>query len=461
MLKKVFSGFLAMTLACSMPMYSFAKDSIEISCEVSKENLKVGDVFYADFKVNENPTGYLSMQCFIDYNSDVIQAIDCDVEDIPSDLIIYTDKNDVNHSMFPYFNVNDRVNYVPKKADSDYLGKADGVKTAGEIGRIKLANLLNVRDEEGSRINYEGNGTLIRMKFKAIDEGESNIEMNDVIGSFNNSEDKDQDILVNVSSGSVKVSKDSLENTTESTTESTTTSQNGSSSGGSSGGGGGSSSSVTTTEANTSEATTESTTDVIIGGSDESTGIVVEKTFTDVSKDYWGYEYISKLANKGIVNGYPDGSFMPNSNVKRADFIIMVLKGIGVDTSQATLFTNFNDVQSNAYYANALAIAKNIGIAKGNLNGGFEPNSFITREDMMLIAKRALEYKLGENINGDVKVLDQFSDKNDVASYAVEGLSAMVSEGLVNGMNGKINPKLNTTRAQASVVIAKMLDKLN
>ena len=183
MLKKILYGVLAAAIALSVPVMSMGADTIEIDCVVSDTNVNVGDEFYVDFKVTDNPTGYNSMQCFVDFDASKLEAVECDVPDIPDDLIIYTDENGVNYSIFSYTNVNGRINFVPSEGDEDYLGMADGVTPAGKLGRIKLANLLSDREDD-VRVNYTGTGTLLRMKFRALEGGTSEIAMNDIRGSY-------------------------------------------------------------------------------------------------------------------------------------------------------------------------------------------------------------------------------------------------------------------------------------
>jgi lactocepin len=79
---------------------------------------------------------------------------------------------------------------------------------------------------------------------------------------------------------------------------------------------------------------------------------------------------------------------------------------------------------------------------------------------MMILAKKALEYKTGEAISGDVSVLDKFADKDNISAYAKESLAAMVQAGLVNGTGNNIEPKANTTRAQAAVVMSKIYEEV-
>jgi hypothetical protein len=137
----------------------------------------------------------------------------------------------------------------------------------------------------------------------------------------------------------------------------------------------------------------------------------------------------------------------------------MLLKTIGEEIAPRE--DGFTDVDPNAYYADAVNTAKMLGIASGNGDGTFSPTSEITRQDMMILAKKALEFVNGENISGDVSVLDKFADKDDISAYAEESLAAMVNAGYVNGTGDNIEPKANTTRAQAAVVMSKIYDKVN
>jgi len=55
--------------------------------------------------------------------------------------------------------------------------------------------------------------------------------------------------------------------------------------------------------------------------------------------------------------------------------------------------------------------------------------------------------------------LDQFTDKDQISGYAKESASVLVSYGLIEGNNGKINPLSNTTRAESSVFLYKIYNK--
>ena len=69
---------------------------------------------------------------------------------------------------------------------------------------------------------------------------------------------------------------------------------------------------------------------------------------------------------------------------------------------------------------NAVGLAKDLGIANGNGDGTFSPASNITRQDMMILAKKALVYKLGKDITVEnTDNLKGFSDYEDISAYAL------------------------------------------
>ncbi|MDE6357478.1 MAG: S-layer homology domain-containing protein, partial [Eubacteriales bacterium] len=92
------------------------------------------------------------------------------------------------------------------------------------------------------------------------------------------------------------------------------------------------------------------------------------KSFADVMASHWASSAISRLASAGIINGMPDGSFNLNGNTKRADMTVMLVRLLGLNE---TFSGNFSDVPENAYYANAVGLAREYGIVTGSTDGRF------------------------------------------------------------------------------------------
>jgi uncharacterized lipoprotein YddW (UPF0748 family) len=180
--------------------------------------------------------------------------------------------------------------------------------------------------------------------------------------------------------------------------------------------------------------------------------------FPDVGDEYsWGIEAIDTLYEQGIIKGDNRGRFNPGQNTKRADFILMLVRALSLNSD----FTdNFTDVKKGAYYYDAVGIAKVLGVAQGN-GYTFSPERNITREDMMVIVVRALQASGIYLDNAGEDHLSRFSDAGTVSGYAVKAVASLTKAGLIQGSGNKINPKQMATRAEIAVILHRILNNLD
>jgi hypothetical protein len=172
----------------------------------------------------------------------------------------------------------------------------------------------------------------------------------------------------------------------------------------------------------------------------------VHKTFGDLGTVEWARKPIEVMASKGIISGTSATTYSPAANITRADYLVLLIKTLGLT---ADFEDNFDDVQPGAYYYEAVGIAKKLGITGGIGNNRFNPQDPISRQDMMVMTARALEHFKGLKLTADLTVLDHFSDKGDIAGYATGSLATLVKEGLIAGSGERLNPRAQTTRAEA------------
>ena len=174
--------------------------------------------------------------------------------------------------------------------------------------------------------------------------------------------------------------------------------------------------------------------------------------FTDLANYEWASDAIYSLRNEGIINGISATQFAPQNNIRRADFILILVRMMKLtgDTS-----TNFADVPFGSYYYDAVAVAKAHGIATGD-GVNFMPENTITRQDLITLSYRAFVNSGKITPSGDLSVLDTFSDKDTVSGYAREAMASMVNAGIIKGSNGKLNPLGNATRAEVAVMCQRL-----
>jgi len=176
--------------------------------------------------------------------------------------------------------------------------------------------------------------------------------------------------------------------------------------------------------------------------------------FRDI-KNHWAAAYIEFAQTKGIIQGKSEGVFAPEDKVTRAEFTAMLtrLLGLGDNVNQEMVFI---DVARGDWFFEAVnqAFAKGIIQGKGDR---FDPNSFITREEMIVIMIRSATLKGKPTLVGNIEItelLASFSDRDLVSSWAKTEIAVALKLGLVKGQAGNIlAPRANATRAEAATMV--------
>ena len=173
--------------------------------------------------------------------------------------------------------------------------------------------------------------------------------------------------------------------------------------------------------------------------------------FADVKENDWFFAYVTELAEKGIVSGNGNGSFAPNNNVTREQFLKMLLEATDIEAVAAE--NTFADVADD-WYTEYVLKAKALGIVNGVSDTTFGIGENITRQDMAVMITRVIEKA---SIQVESKEVASFEDNNMVADYAVNAVEYMKSIGLIEGYNNQYRPNDNLTRAEAAKVIVELL----
>lgn len=219
-------------------------------------------------------------------------------------------------------------------------------------------------------------------------------------------------------------------------------------SGGSGGGGGGGGGSV---KPPVKEEEKEETEPVTPAEPETEDKPVTSVKFSDVKENDWYYDYVTELAEKGIVSGDGNGGFAPNDNVTREQFLKMIIEATDIEANESE--NTFADVADDWYKPYVLT-AKNLGIVNGVTDTMFGIGQKITRQDMAVMITRTIE-KLGITI--EENEVDSFADNHKVTDYATEAVEYMKSIGLIEGYNNEYRPQDNLTRAEAAKVISELL----
>lgn len=105
--------------------------------------------------------------------------------------------------------------------------------------------------------------------------------------------------------------------------------------------------------------------------------VLASASFTDTSSH--SYEIgINYLEQKGIVNGYSDGSFKPNSTINRAEFTKIIMGSVSTKQERARCnYSLFPDVSAGEWFTPYICVAKERGVIKGYADGMFKPTQTI------------------------------------------------------------------------------------
>ncbi|HCG99179.1 MAG TPA: hypothetical protein DE036_05105 [Actinobacteria bacterium] len=175
----------------------------------------------------------------------------------------------------------------------------------------------------------------------------------------------------------------------------------------------------------------------------------VKKTvsFTDVSSSAWHKRYIDMLVARGIISGYPDGTFRPDNNVTRAEFAKMVCIAKDWVPGDPPAIS-FNDVATDHWACGYIENVKSNVVIVGYPDGSYGPGKSITRAEIAAIVSRLLNLEAG---TGSFK---------DISSHWAQGfICSCYGAGIINGYNDNtFKPNNPATRAEAAKMIAQTFD---
>ncbi|MCW2279125.1 serine hydrolase [Heliophilum fasciatum] len=199
-------------------------------------------------------------------------------------------------------------------------------------------------------------------------------------------------------------------------------------------------------------ATTPTTSTTANTTQEQTKPVVTEKTVTmsDIS-DHWAKVAIERAVERGIVQGYPDGTFGPDQQVTRNQATVLLAKALGLTPSSAApAFVDEEQIPawSRPYVATAVA---------EKLIGGYEDNTFrgeqtITRAEIAVLIARALGLQSDKELLG-------YDDAEQVPAWAKSFVVALTEAKLLNGReNNRFAPNDAVTRAEAAVLALKLAD---
>lgn len=174
---------------------------------------------------------------------------------------------------------------------------------------------------------------------------------------------------------------------------------------------------------------------------------------------HWAKNEIIELGKKQIVSPKIGKLYKPEDKVTRAEFTEFVVNALGIPVKDYEGI--FKDVKEHTNKAVYIEAAYRAGLVKGVGDHQFAPNRRITREEMAVLVMQAYAKK-GNMENIRRLGLLSFLDNKDVSPWATKDVKAVYKLGIMKGrVAGKFSPKEDASRAEAAVVIKKLLEKIS
>ncbi|WP_293127957.1 S-layer homology domain-containing protein [Microcoleus sp. bin38.metabat.b11b12b14.051] len=168
-------------------------------------------------------------------------------------------------------------------------------------------------------------------------------------------------------------------------------------------------------------------------------------------------QFIPTVSKRGIIKGFPDGTFRPDALVTRAEFAAMIRS---VKKAKTRAAVGFADVPSNFWARGAIAEAYEMAWMSGYPGNVFRPSQQIPRVQVVVALNNGLGYEPTCNFQD---VLSYYNDAGEIQSYAVKSVAAATEKQLVVSYpNPKsLKPNQSATRAEVAAFIYQTLVSTN
>ena len=177
--------------------------------------------------------------------------------------------------------------------------------------------------------------------------------------------------------------------------------------------------------------------------------------FTDVT-GHWALDAITYVYENGMMNGTSPTTFSPESQLTRGMIVTILYR---LEDEPAVSDSTFSDVDGDMYYADPIAWAADNGIVTGFPDGTFGPETSITREQLATILYRYADY-LDCDMTPAAD-LSGYTDAGTISSYAQQAMAWANAEGLITGVTETtLKPTGTATRAQVATILMRFCENV-
>lgn len=189
--------------------------------------------------------------------------------------------------------------------------------------------------------------------------------------------------------------------------------------------------------------------------------LIAKKVQFSDTKNHWAEEAVQDLASRMIIIGTDTGRFSPAARMDRAAFTALMTRALGLYEPNVPS-VSFADVSSSDWFHDQLAMAGQRGWLEGDGAGYFHPAQAINRQEAFAILARIIEQ--AGLATRELSILtpesgQSFKDLDNMPKWARTAAEKLAALGILEGSNSMLQPKQALTRAEATVLVQRMLKK--
>ena len=182
--------------------------------------------------------------------------------------------------------------------------------------------------------------------------------------------------------------------------------------------------------------------------------------FIDVPEWEWYRPAVEYCYARKLTNGTSANTYSPEDTLTRAMLVTILYRMAGAP--KVEFKGVFTDVADGQWYSSAIQWGYDNGIVKGTTVDTFEPESDVTREQMVTFLYRYAKYVGCDMSKAETTDISGFVDDHTISDYAVEGFRWAIGVGIVNGVGeNKLEPLGTATRAHVAQLIMKFDKMIN
>ncbi len=173
--------------------------------------------------------------------------------------------------------------------------------------------------------------------------------------------------------------------------------------------------------------------------------------FSDLA-GHWAADFVEALVRRGVISGFPDGTFAPDAPITRAQYAAIIAKTFQLPKINPG--RKFTDVNPNFWAASAILQTAEMGFIGGFPDGTFRPGQNLTKVQAIVSLVNGLKLT-----GGNPQVLNVYRDRAQIPTYATNAVAVATQKLLVVNypQTEQLEPLRDITRAEVAAFIYQAL----